>query len=330
MANAQTHPAHEWLRAHLIGCDRGLREQSELIRTVSPRRSTVLILGESGSGKEMLARAIHESSLRADGPFIPVDCTNLSGPLFESQLFGHVRGSFTGAIRDGLGFFRAADGGSIFLDEIGELDEGLQSKLLRVLQDRCVWPVGAVEGIPVDIRVIAATNRDVRQLVADGRFREDLYYRLSVVCITAPPLRARREDVIPLANHFLEKQAALYEEPRKELTPEVEEALLRYHWPGNVRELANVMERGYIMASGAQITLDLLSADVLLGGWAGTESGVPTLDQVERAAVVAALKSADWRKRRAAGLLAIDYRRLNRLMARHDIQMPSPRKRSRG
>src|SRR5271170_3361540 len=187
---------------------------------LSPRRSTVMILGETGSGKEMLARFIHNNSPRVNKPFIPVDCSSLSDTLFESELFGHVKGAFTGATRDALGFIRAADGGSLFLDEIGELSLHLQAKLLRVLQEKCVVPVGDFRARPVDIRVISATNRPLDAMVREGTFRQDLFFRLNVVVLKLPPLRARQADIIPLAGHFLRAQAELYGESVKQLAPQ--------------------------------------------------------------------------------------------------------------
>src|SRR5271170_3670408 len=187
---------------------------------LAPRRSTVMILGETGSGKEMLARFIHANSPRVNKPFIPVDCSSLSDTLFESELFGHVKGAFTGATRDSLGFIRAADGGTLFLDEIGELSLQLQSKLLRVLQEKVVVPVGDFRPRPVDIRVITATNRPLDAMVREGTFRQDLFFRLNVVVLKLPPLRERQADIIPLAGHFLRAQAELYGESVKQLAPQ--------------------------------------------------------------------------------------------------------------
>jgi transcriptional regulator with PAS, ATPase and Fis domain len=234
----------------LVGQSAAITVVKDIASSIARRRSTVMILGETGSGKEMLARHIHQNSDRADKPFIPVDCSSLSDTLFESELFGHVRGAFTGAVRESLGFIRAADGGTLFLDEIGELSLVLQSKLLRVLQERVVVPVGDTRPRPVDIRVVCATNKNLADMVRKGTFREDLYFRLNVVVLHMPPLRDRQSDVVGLANHFLNMQASLYGEQSKQLTPEAEVALTNYTWPGNVRELANVMEHALVLATG--------------------------------------------------------------------------------
>src|SRR5688572_29072759 len=234
--------------APLVGDSPTFRDLKKIVAGVAARRSTVMLLGETGSGKEMLARFVHQSSQRSAKPFIPVDCSSLTDNLFESELFGHVRGAFTGASRDSLGFIRAADGGTLFLDEIGELGAGTQAKLLRVLQERRVVPVGETRGRPVDIRVVAATHRDLTGMVRDGTFRQDLYFRLNVVTLRLPSLRERREDVLPLARHFLQLQAELYDEPVRQLAPDAAAALRAYDWPGNVREVANVMEQAHVLA----------------------------------------------------------------------------------
>ena len=187
----------------------------QTIETVACRKSSVIIMGETGTGKEKVAREIHAGSDRSDRPFVPVDCTSLNGNILESQLFGHVKGAFTGAVSDSLGFFRAADGGTVFLDEIGELDLDLQAKLLRVLQESAVTPVGSIKPYPINVRVLCATNRDLKQMIKQGTFRADLYFRLNIVTVELPPLRDRRDDVVMLCEHFLQKQADLYNEPVK-------------------------------------------------------------------------------------------------------------------
>src|SRR3954453_12469 len=203
------------------------------IELIAPRSATVLIEGETGAGKEVTARQIHALSPRASRPFVPVDCTVFSTELMESQLFGHVKGAFTGAVAAALGFVRCADGGPLFLDEIGELPLAVKAKLLRCIQERSVVPVGGVEPIPVDLRIIAATHRDLASMVREGKFRQDLYFRLNVVRFTIPPLRARRHDILPLAAYFLDDIAGAYDEPVKVLSPAATETLLRYDWPGN-------------------------------------------------------------------------------------------------
>src|SRR6201996_3531429 len=219
----------------LVGDSAPMTELKRAAQGIAVRQSTVMILGETGTGKEMLARYIHENSLRLHKPFIPVDCSSLSDTLFESELFGHVKGAFTGAMRDSLGFIRAADGGTLFLDEIGELSLALQSKLLRVLQEKVVVPVGDTTPRAVDIRVITATNRDLEQMVRQGTFRQDLYFRLNVMVLKTPPLRERPQDIIPLAEYFLKVQSDLYSEPLKKISQPVADVLTCYPWPGNVR-----------------------------------------------------------------------------------------------
>ncbi|MCH8923666.1 MAG: sigma-54-dependent Fis family transcriptional regulator, partial [Planctomycetes bacterium] len=216
------------------------------IQRVAPYDSGVLITGPTGTGKELISRSIHRHSPRADGPFVPVDCAALTGELFASQLFGHVKGAFTGAHFSTLGSFGAADGGTIFLDEIGELEPMMQAKLLRVLQEKTVVPLGSYEGQPVDVRIIAATNRDLQEEVYAGRFREDLFYRLNVVSLKTLPLADRREDIEALARHILHKLAIDAGLPLKQLAPSAMNLLRAYDWPGNVRELSNQLERAVV------------------------------------------------------------------------------------
>jgi transcriptional regulator with PAS, ATPase and Fis domain len=288
---------------------------------IAVRQSTVMILGETGTGKEMLARYIHENSLRSNKPFIPVDCSSLSDTLFESELFGHVKGAFTGAMRDSLGFIRASDGGTLFLDEIGELSLPLQSKLLRVLQEKVVVPVGDTNPRPVDIRVLTATNRDLESMVRQGTFRQDLYFRLNVVILKTPSLRERPQDVLPLAQHFLSLQSALYNEPLKKLSTGVAEILQGYPWPGNVRELANVMEHAHVLASGD--TIELSDIPLRLQAGAPRQMSAPeslSLEDVERQTIAAALKRSNYNKALASRVLGINIQRLNRRIVRLGIQ----------
>jgi len=289
---------------------------------IAPRRSTVMILGETGSGKEMLARYIHQNSDRNTKPFIAVDCSALSDTLFESEMFGHVKGAFTGATRDALGFIRAANGGTLFLDEIGELSIHLQSKLLRVIQEKCVVPVGDFHPQPVDIRVITATNRSLDAMVAQGKFRQDLFFRLNVVVLKLPSLRERLADIPALAEHFLKTQADLYKEPAKHLSPEVAEVLQMYSWPGNVRELANVMEHAHVIASGGEVTLAALPPRLqapLVGGDAAVDD--LSLEDVERCAIAKALKKVNGNKAAAGRMLGINIQKLNRHIVRLGIQV---------
>jgi len=286
-----------------------------LIEAVSGRMCTVLICGESGTGKELVARQIHASGPRADGPFVPVDCTTLRDTLIESQLFGYVKGAFTGADRASLGFFRAAEGGTLFLDEVGELPAAMQSKLLRCLEENAVVPLGGVEAIPVDVRIVAATHRDLQALIARGEFREDLYFRLNVVRLEVPPLRTRKSDLICLAEHFLARQAELYDEPSKVLSSDAMAALMAYEWPGNIRELANAMEHAYVLCRGDTITTRDLPVSVQAASVSHLtpgDSAVVPLAVAERLLITRALQAAGGNQSRAAAMLQIDRRRLYR------------------
>ncbi len=298
-----------------VGNSREFQRVLEITSAIAPRECTVVIQGESGAGKELIARKIHQSSLRAAGPFIPVDCTNLSGDLFASELFGHVKGAFTGADQDTLGFFRAANGGSIFLDEISEIPLPIQARLLRVLQESKVIPVGSFRSYPVDVRVICASNRNLEEMVQKGTFRPDLYYRIHVISLRIPPLRERQEDIIPLAEYFLSQQAKLYNEPVKKLAEPTSNLLQKYRWPGNIRELANAMERSYVLSLDRLIMPYDLPREILTGiEIPDQKSPFPTFDQASRDLIRQALTYTQGRKRKAAYLLGLEHRRLNRLM----------------
>jgi transcriptional regulator with PAS, ATPase and Fis domain len=288
-----------------------------VIERVAPRQCSVVLVGETGTGKEIVARRIHLGGDRADKPFVAVDCASLAGQLLESQLFGHVKGAFTGAVSDTVGFFRAADSGTIFLDEIEELGLDLQAKLLRVLQESRVTPVGSTRSVPVDVRVIAATPKSLRKLVRDGRFRADLFFRLNVVTLVIPPLRDRKEDIILLAEHFLKKQAELYGEPPRRLNGEAKDLLLGYHWPGNVRQLANMMERAYVMSDREVIGPSALPPEILAAGiLPEPEQEFPSFDRFTEKLVMRALQATGGRRKAAARLLRIDYGRLKRMLKR--------------
>jgi Nif-specific regulatory protein len=247
---------------NIIGDSPAMHEVFATVGQVANSRATVLLLGETGTGKEMIAKAIHYNSPRRERPFIRVNCGALTGTLLESELFGHVKGSFTGAIRDKIGRFEAADGGTIFLDEIGTLEPQLQVKLLRVLQEREFERVGDTQTMKVDVRVIAATNVDLQEEVAKSNFREDLFYRLNVVSVYLPPLRNRREDIPRLIDHFLDKYNAMNERRLRRISRDMLNVLLRYPWPGNVRELENSIERAVVLSNDEDFTEDLLPLSV--------------------------------------------------------------------
>jgi transcriptional regulator with PAS, ATPase and Fis domain len=308
----------------IVGSSSSISIVRDVATSIAPRRSTVMLLGETGTGKEMLARHIHTQSERADKPFVPVDCSAMTETLFESQLFGHVRGAFTGAVRESLGFIRAADGGTLFIDEVGELSTLLQAKLLRVLQERCVVPVGDTRARPVDVRVVCATHRDLAEMVRLRTFREDLYFRLNVVVLRVPPLRERQEDVVPLAQHFLAVQADLYGEAPKSLSHEAAQVLRQYPWPGNVRELSNVIEHAHVLATGGVIRLTDLPDRLRRAA----DSGVTTasdlrLVDVERRTISEALTRTKFCKAAASRLLGINIQRLNRRIRSLGIDLPA-------
>jgi transcriptional regulator with PAS, ATPase and Fis domain len=315
-------------RPALIGRGEVIRTLRSEIQLVAARPATVLIEGETGVGKELVAREIHAQSGRSTGPFLPADCTAFSGQLIESQLFGHVKGAFTGAVTSTLGFIRCADGGTLFLDEIGELPLELQSKLLRCLQERAVVPVGSAEHVPVDVRVIAATHRNLDEMVREGRFRQDLYFRLNVVRLRIAPLRRRPEDVVPLAMHFLDEIAYSYDEPAKSLDEGARNLLVQYAWPGNVRELRNMMERAHLFCGSRVIGAahlppeirDAVSPTAARGGRPAHGNSIPSLAEAESLLVARALQAARGNQSAAARLLQVERHRLRRLIARHDLE----------
>ena len=307
----------------LVGASELFSGLLDTVQSIAHRQCCVMITGETGTGKEMVARKIHYHSPRAQQPFIPVDCTTLTGQLFESQLFGHVKGAFTGAVHDTLGFFRAADGGTIFLDEISEIPLDLQAKLLRVLQEGTVTPIGSTQSYPIDVRVLSAANRDLHEMVKRNEFRADLFYRINVVNLEIPPLRQRPEDILPLAKHFLDAQAAFYDEPAKKLSPRAKQLLLKYHWPGNVREVANAMERAYVLSVTGVVEPSALPKEILTSAYTAQPNGpLPTLDDAQNKLIADALRATGGRKVAAAKILGIDRRRLNRLIEKLNIQVP--------
>jgi DNA-binding NtrC family response regulator len=304
--------------------------QAEIER-VAPRSATVLIEGETGVGKEIAARRIHSLSPRAGKPFVPVDCTVFSSELMESQLFGHVRGAFTGAVAAALGFVRCAHGGTLFLDEIGELPLAVQAKLLRSIQERTVVPVGGVEPIPVDLRIIAATHRDLAAMVREGTFRQDLYFRLNVVRISIRPLRQRRDEILPLAEAFVQDIAAAYAEPSKTLAPAAKDALVRYDWPGNVRELRNAIERAFLFCGDRTIDVAHLPTEIRESHASSPANepwpdflidteAIPKLADAERLLIARVLKVTGGNQSDAARLLDIERHRLRRKIAQHGLE----------
>ena len=324
-------------RDAIVGRSDKMEEIFRLVDRVAPARSTVLITGESGTGKELIAKAIHEASPRADNPFVVVNCSNIPSELLESELFGHTRGAFTGAVAAKKGLFEVADTGSIFLDEIGDLRPETQVRLLRVIQEREFTPLGDTAPLKVDVRIIAATNVDLKEAVKSGTFREDLYYRLSVVPIELPSLRQRPEDILPLAQHFIRKYN---EENQREisenLSPEVLSLLENYYYPGNVRELENIIERAVVIAASDEITLDCLRPEVrdpnlafeMVKGAEGTSGatdlarGVNFYDEVKRFEIDLirrALDQTGGHQSRAARLLGLNATTLNSKIKTYNI-----------
>jgi len=306
----------------LIGTSAPMERVKEIIGKVAVTDSPVLIEGESGTGKELVAAAIHRLSSRAKRPFIPVNCSAIPQDLLESEFFGHVRGAFSGAVADALGLFRGADEGTIFLDEIAELSPALQVKLLRVLQEMQVRPVGSTKAYPVDVRVIAATNRDLERAMTEGSFRQDLFYRLNVVRITLPPLRERRDDIQALVSHFLRRFNRRFHRDVRGIAPDALAALTAYTFPGNVRELENLIERAYAMGAREQIQLaDLptLSKAAAAAPPVTSPDTVPALGDVERELILKALAVFKDDKEAAAKALAISRRTIYRRLKEYGV-----------
>ena len=318
----------EW--SPLVGSSPAMLEVYKLVARVSESKSTVLLQGESGTGKELIARAIHGNSPRRDKPFVPVNCGALPDTLLESEMFGYEKGAFTGAVGTKTGLFESASGGTLFLDEVGELGQALQVKLLRVMQDHEVRRVGGTHSIKVDVRIIAATNRDLEQFVKEGKFRDDLFYRLNVVRITLPSLTERQEDIPMLAHYFLQKCATGTTTPVRGFHPDTMELLNRYRWPGNVRELENAIERAVSLSHGPLLTPDDLPAairqapihaDAKPESPDATEPVCLTLEEVEKRHLVRVLKETKGNKVKASKILGIDRRTLYRMAERFGLDL---------
>ena len=311
--------------ARPIGKSKRFLDVLKLSEHVAPTESTVLIQGESGTGKEVIARYIHNLSTRNDGPFMSINCGALPENLLESELFGHVKGSFTGAVRDKQGLFAAARGGSFFLDEVGEMPASLQVKLLRVLQEREAIPVGATEAIPVDVRIIAATNRDLEEEIRRGNFRSDLFYRLNVIAINLPPLRERRDDLLLLIEALLGNLATETGSEPKALASEALDAVMVYEWPGNVRELDNALEHAVVLTRGNLIEASSLPERITKRRKeplvAERSYRNPTLEVIERAYIMWVLQAEGGNKTRAAEVLGIDPSTLYRKLSRYEEQV---------
>jgi DNA-binding NtrC family response regulator len=318
--------------SNIIGKSESMRKVFDLVRLAAPSRSNILIAGESGTGKELIAKAIHHASPRARNAFVTVNSGSLPPELLESSLFGHVKGAFTGAIATKRGLFEVADGGSIFLDEIGNINLDTQAKLLRVIQEKEFMRLGSVDVIKVDVRIIAASNADLTKLMAENRFREDLYYRLNVITITLPPLRRKREDIPLLVAHFLEKYADENKRRVREVTPDAMRILMDHAWPGNVRELENTIERAVVLCTGDRIGPELLPDSLRYPAQTEQPSMIVPADglslkdavsRYERAMILQSLEMANGVQKKAAELLQLKPSTLNEMMKRLGIHAKS-------
>src|SRR6266545_1415735 len=303
----------------IVGSSPPLQRVLDIVKKVAKSNTTVLIRGETGTGKELIAGAIHHNSLRAARNFVKVNCAALQENLLESELFGHEKGAFTGADKQRIGRFEQADGGTLFLDEIGDMSANTQAKILRVLQEHEFERLGGTRTLRVDVRLIAATNRNLSQMVASGQFREDLYYRLNVVSIEMPALRERKEDIVPLASSFIRRFSGELKKKMEGIDPDAQKLLMRYNWPGNIRELENTVERAVLLTEGPQLSSsDLSLGELSTGQPSGDASpvvkipptGIP-LEEIERQAIIEALKMSNWVQKDAAELLAISPRVMN-------------------
>ncbi len=314
---------------NIVGHSRPIESILEMVRTVAPTTSTVLITGESGTGKELVARAIHEASLRREKPFVSINCGAFPETLLESELFGYLKGAFTGAESNRKGIIETAHGGTLFLDEIGETSPNMQVKLLRVLQERMVRPLGGAMDVAVDVRLIASTNRDLNKMVASGQFREDFYYRVSVIPIHVPPLRERPTDIEPLARHFLRKFALQMGKPLSDFDAEALAVVRRWHWPGNVRELENAIEHAVAVSDGRETLVKLANFPASITGMAASSQEIQLpaegiafesqVAQVEKQYLQAALQAAGGVRRQAADLLKMSYRSFRHYAKKYGI-----------
>ena len=313
---------------NIVGKSEPMLRMFDLVAQVAPSRSTVLIQGESGTGKELIAKALHANSPRRDKPFVPVNTGAVPSDLLESTLFGHVKGAFTSAIAAKKGLFEVANGGTLFLDEIGTMSMDMQAKILRVLQDRRFMHLGGTQEIQVDVRIIAATNVDLQVAVREGRFREDLFYRLNVICLELPPLRARRQDIPLLAAHFLKLYADENNTAVPSLAPEAMRILMDYEWPGNVRELENAMERGVVLATSSLITPDLLPASLTGNTYSASlldqrpdASLFDLMEDIERRIIADRLERCHWNQTEAAEYFKIPLSTLNQKIKRLNVEI---------
>jgi two-component system response regulator PilR (NtrC family) len=311
----------------IVGKSRPMLEVYRFIEQVAPSRSTLLLQGESGTGKELVAQAVHRRSNRSEKPFLVVNSSSIPTELLEDNLFGHIRGAFTGAGSDKIGLLEAANGGTVLFDEITTVAPAVQTKLLRVIQEKEFLPLGAVERRTVDVRILAATNEDIRKLVQDGQFREDLYYRLNVISISLPPLRERLDDLPLLVTHFLDRYNKENDKQVAGVAPDVLERMLGYGWPGNVRELENVIERGVVLARGDEITLDLLPRDLQESYSIPSSGALPqgiglyeAVSRYERQLIEAALRRSGGVQKQAAELLRLKPTTLNEKIKRLGIR----------
>jgi len=313
---------------NIVGKSEPMLRLFDLIAQVAPSRSTVLLQGESGTGKELFAKAIHANSPRRDRPFVPVNTGAVPSELLESTLFGHVKGAFTSAISAKKGLFEVANGGTLFLDEIGTMGLDMQAKILRVLQDRRFMHLGGVQEIQVDVRIIAATNVNLQEAVRAGRFREDLFYRLNVICLELPPLRSRRQDIPLLAAHFLKFYGEENETGERVLSPEAMRVLMDYEWPGNVRELENAMERGVVLSTSKMITPELLPAQLTGNTYSATllehqpdASLFDLMEEIERRIIADRLERCHWNQTEAAEYFRIPLSTLNQKIKRLNVEI---------